>query len=238
MFLQGRPLLATAADARFFVDRDEQLKQLERSVRSGFNTVIYGDKGSGKSTLLHHIEYRERQSRPVAYVNAAGSDGVRDLIESVRQAIVMHTPGTPALTATDLSPGPVMISFDRLPPGVASAVLATELRRIGELTPTVVLVDASTAADTSYELFGRMRDQLWEMDHRWIVAVDTTDRPTLARPPADAFFDISIQLPVLGTGQVAELLRLRGSGLSESELVQIAGASEGNPRRALELARQ
>ena len=76
LVLQGRPLLATAADARLFVNRAEELAQLERSVRRGFNVALYGDRGVGKSSLLHHLEYREREARRVAFVDAGGVEDI------------------------------------------------------------------------------------------------------------------------------------------------------------------
>lgn len=102
----------------------------------------------------------------------------------------------------------------------------------------MVLLDASAAAAAAYGLFGRLRDELWQLDHRWVVAVDENDWPELYRPPADAFFDVTMNVRPLDDAAISELLTVREPGLPPRELVEITAESAGNPRRALELVRQ
>src|SRR5882724_8937991 len=63
MFLSGRPLLDTQADAKFFVDRDSELNALLDSVASGLNAIVFGKRGSGKSSLLRRVAYQLQSAR-------------------------------------------------------------------------------------------------------------------------------------------------------------------------------
>jgi hypothetical protein len=233
--LQGRPLLATAADARLFVDRDDELGQLERGVRRGFNVALYGTRGTGKSSLLHRLEYRERESRRVRYVDASAVQTVADLVGRIRDGVAGR-PGFNRLLAeqVDLT----MSSLRGTAPGAPSGELVDRLGWLREAEPTLVLVDASSAAAAAYQLFGRLRDELWQLDHRWVVAVDNDEWPQLQRPPADAFFDVHISLSPFEDAALTELLTRREPGLRRRDLVKITAESAGNPRRALELVRQ
>jgi hypothetical protein len=251
LVLQGRPLLATAADARLFVDREEQLEQLERSVRRGFNVAIHGDRGAGKTSLLHFVEYRERALRRVAFVDATGLDDVSELVDRVQAAVLgrvvrpfdarFEAPfadrGSSSASASPADRARVN-STGGLAQGTAATWLVDQVRSLAEAESTFVLVDASGAPEAAYGLFGRLRDELWQLEHRWIVAVDTRDWPHLQRPPADAFFDITIEIPPLDQVQLMNLLELREPSLQRPELGQIAADSGGNPRHALELVRQ
>ena len=235
LVLQGRPLLATAADARLFVNRAEELAQLERSVRRGFNVALYGDRGVGKSSLLHHLEYREREARRVAFVDAGGVEDISMLVQRVAVALG----GRPSLDQAALARTNVALGLAAgSTPGDASSWLAEQVRAFGDIAPTVILVDASAAPEAAYDLFGRLRDELWQLDHRWIVSVDTDDWHLLNRPPADAFFDITIEVPPFDESLLIDLLTLREPELDEHELAQVVMGSDGNPRLALELVRQ
>jgi hypothetical protein len=233
--LQGRPLLATAADSQLFVDREEELAQLERSVDRGFNVAVHGERGVGKSTLLHQLEYRKRGSRSVAYVDATGVDDVAELVDRIRATV--NGPTAAFREAIQDSTNPPPLGSVLTHPGVASSLLTSRVRELGDAKPALILVDASAAPDATYALFGRLRDELWQLDHRWVVAVDAQDWPHLRRPPADAFFDITLELRPLDEADLAELLARRESGLKKLARAQIVKQSQGNPRRALELAR-
>jgi energy-coupling factor transporter ATP-binding protein EcfA2 len=240
--IQGRPLLATAADAKLFVGRDTELGQLGRSVRHRFNVAIVGERGSGKSSLLHHFAYRERESRRFVYVDATDVDDVVDLVRIIEQAAFAQLEpggdtGSPSMNAradAPLTSGPT----GALPFGSPSAVVPGALRRLGEFFPMVVLLDATYAGKPAYQLFGRLRNELWNLDHRWIVAMDDDDWADLDRPPADAFFDIVVELEPFEQATVLRILERREAELPSSALEEIAANSDGNPRRALELVRQ
>jgi len=88
------------------------------------------------------------------------------------------------------------------------------------------------------ELFGRLRDILWQAPIGWLIAARSEDRGLLAAP-ADAFFEVIVDLEPLPPEQIGELLRRRlGDDAGRVPVPELAGASRGNPRRALELTRE
>jgi len=99
----------------------------------------------------------------------------------------------------------------------------------------VILIDGSHAGEAANAVFGRLRDELWQLDHRWVVAVDDAERSTLLAPPADAFFDQVVALSLDHDG-IERLLRARGAELPEARLQQIAETAP-TPRVALQDAR-
>ena len=121
------------------------------------------------------------------------------------------------------------------PPGSASLRIVQRVRALGQHPPSVVLVDCAHAARAAHDLFGRIRDELWQMEHRWVVAVEDSERSILLAPPADAFFDQLVSLTMTAP-DLLEVLRKRGAELPDSMLRRIAEQT-ATPRAALQAAR-
>jgi hypothetical protein len=118
----------------------------------------------------------------------------------------------------------------------ASRALATLLREIGEAEATCILLDASASGSACFELFGRMRDVLWQQDHEWVLAIEDTDRATAMKPPADAFFDSLISLEPWPVDKLAEVLAHRGDPGEQwpaELLLSAAAGAQGSPREAV-----
>ena len=109
------------------------------------------------------------------------------------------------------------------------------VRALGEHPAAVVLVDCAHGARAAHDLFGRLRDELWQMQHRWVVAVEDSERSILLTPPADAFFDQVLSLGMTAP-ELLELLRKRAPALPERLLRRIAEQT-ATPRAALQAAR-
>jgi DNA-binding transcriptional ArsR family regulator len=95
-------------------------------------------------------------------------------------------------------------------------------------------------------LFGRFRDVLWQFPHRWVVAGDLDRRTQYLEQPADAFFDVIVELEELSTQDGIELLRRRAEAAGDlaeaSRLRELAPAiadavPERTPGRVLGAAR-
>jgi hypothetical protein len=100
----------------------------------------------------------------------------------------------------------------------------------------VVLDDIG--AQAGHELFGRLRDILWQAPIGSLIAARSKDRGLLAAP-AGAFFEVIVDLEPLPSEQIGELLRRRlGEDASHVPRPTLADASRGNSRRLLELARE
>jgi energy-coupling factor transporter ATP-binding protein EcfA2 len=223
--LRNKPLLDTAADASLFVEPPELLR-IDAALSQGLNVAVLGGPGSGKTTLLRQLTHRLReQGRPVVFVSAQHADDAAEALRVVREELA-HNGAVPKPLA-----GAARQSVDSGRP--------EDLVRTLEIPadePTVVVLD-DISAQAGHELFGRLRDILWQAPIGWLIAARSEDRGLLAAP-ADAFFEVIVDLEPLPSERIGELLRRRlGDDAGGVPLPALADASRGNPRRALELAR-
>jgi energy-coupling factor transporter ATP-binding protein EcfA2 len=234
LVLQGRPLYDNPADARLYIppaEWDAAVHALER----GNNVLLYGARGAGKTTLLRQLQLmlRDRGERGV-FVDAATVTEPLELAVRVRDAL---TGGPGVVQATVPATVGGVLGDPPLPLGGASRQLYDTLVSLGEdVEPTVVLLDASGAARAVYGIFGRMRDTIWQLPHRWLVAIDDGDRATALKPPADAFFDTAIALEPLSVERLSAIVRQRTDELPRDSLSEIAADARGNPRAAIRAA--
>jgi energy-coupling factor transporter ATP-binding protein EcfA2 len=227
--LQARPLFDNAADATLFVAPPVWAK-IVRALERRLNVMVTGARGSGKTTLLHQLQadLREHADR-VTFVDATGADAASELVRRLREALR----GQPSQLEERFSSSGDSIGANRAPAAGASRALQADLREIGQADPTIVLVDGSGAGAAVYEVFGRLRDTLWQFGHVWVVAIDADDRATALKPPADAFFDVVVDLAPLSTDELARVLRLRSPETPAATARHVAANAKGNPRRAL-----
>ncbi len=233
MLLKGRPLYDNKADADLFVTPPAWNAVVLGSERD-LNVVLVGPRGSGKTSLLHQIQYamRDGESEGPVFVDGTAARDVVDLATRIRNALS----GEPSTLAENTEGAVAAVTTPDEPIAGASRNLAALLRSIGQADPALILLDCSGAAEAVFDLFGRMRDVLWQQDHRWIVAIDENDRSTVMKPPADAFFDIVAQIGPWPTTELATLLGRRYPTAEDidKELVMHAAANaRGSPREAL-----
>ena len=187
----------------------------------------------GKTSLLRQLQLnlRERDEQ-VAFVDASTVSDVLELASWIRDGLV----GQPAPLLAGASIAAEVFRGDAAPLGGASRALASLLREIGQAEPATILVDASSSADAVYGLFGRMRDVLWQQEHRWVLAIEDTDRATALKPPADAFFDTVISLDPWPMNELVDLLARRADPAQlwpRDLLISAATGADGGPRQAL-----
>ncbi len=230
MNLSGRPLLDNPADQALLVGRDGELQRIGRSLRSGLNCLVVGDPGSGKTSLLRALLFRFRDETSdlrLLYVRGSAASTAAELLAAVLAA-VPRAGGEPfdhrggAAAPADL--------VDAL-----TSAIAEDSRR-----PTVIMVD-DVRADVGLDLFGALRDELWQVDARWLVTASTVQAATLLRPPADVFFETRVRLEPLTAPEVVEMLRWRldhPDGADRALLAAMEQAGPLTPRRALEVARE
>ncbi len=231
MNLSGRPLLDNPAEHSLFVGRADALQRIERSLRSGLNCLVVGDPGSGKTSLVRALMFRVHQGGGdlrFLYIRAAAMRTASGVLEAVlaaasRNALQSHRVEGGDAAATDL--------LDML------------ITAIGDDAPvrTVIVVE-DVNADAGLELFGALRDELWQVDARWLVTASTVQAAALVRPPADVFFDVQVRLEPLTRSEIDEALRRRvddPQGPAADALIAAATqAGSLTPRRLLEVARE
>ncbi len=233
MLLKGRPLYDNKADADLFVTPPAWNAVVLGSERD-LNVLLVGPRGSGKTSLLHQIQYvmRSEESEKVVFVDGTAARDVVDLATRIRNALS----GEPTTLSESAERALDAVTTSEEPIAGASRTLAALLRSIGQADPALIMLDCSGAAEAVFDLFGRMRDVLWQQGHRWIVAIADNDRSTVMKPPADAFFDVVAQIEPWPTTELANLLSRRYSPAEEvdKKLVMHAAANAGgSPREAL-----
>jgi energy-coupling factor transporter ATP-binding protein EcfA2 len=223
MRFRDRPLLVDGLDADLYLERPELERRLSEPLAAGRNVLLLGGPGSGKSTLLRKAAtVLAGQDRPAVIINAAVADDAGGLLDLVDAGLEPLNGGR---------------DTDEAAPGSRGQGLLRAARRLRRDDPKVILVDGLIDADIGYDVFGRLRDELWALGHTWAVAVRPRDSAALRTPPADAFWSTVIEIPPLQRQETERLLRL---GLTDDELSTvnrhgpIAGA---HPRSAIRAAR-
>lgn len=229
MLLGGRPLYDNQADRDLFVNVPEW-DRLVRAIERRLNVLVLGRWGSGKTTLLHQIQMVLREGgENVVFVEGTGAADALELTTRIRNSLTGES--SPAAIAGNAIEA--LRGGGELPAG-ASRQLGLQLGAIGEAAPSVILLDGPSAPEAVFDLFGRMRDVLWQQPHCWVVALDARHRSTVLKPPADAFFDLVVPLGDWSTNDLANLLTRRGEGELSGRLIRAAAVgAEGNPRQAL-----
>ena len=237
--LSGRPLLDIEPDRALFVPPKGTMDVLRRSVERQLNVLVLGGLGIGKTTLLRQLAYElEHDGGHPVFVDAGVAETPAAFLQLVRYTLGIAPTPIEALgagLAAGFRPAP--------PPGTSAELvqLVQSLRPEGEEAAgaAVILVD-SLDPDQAHTVFGRLRDEVWQLPYTWVVAGEERARGRYLSPPADAFFDVVLSIPRWGSEDLEEILDRRLSardvtGRQRKTLVQLA---DGNPRRLLALARE
>jgi hypothetical protein len=232
MLLGARPLYDNRGDSLLFVT-PAAWTPIVRAVERHLNVAVVGPRGVGKTSLLRQLQLTLREgTEAVAFVDASAVGDVLELAARIRDAVV----GQPAPLPAGTGRAAEAFRGDAAPLGGASRALASLLRELGQTEPATILVDASSSAEAVYGLFGRMRDVLWQQGHRWVLALDDSDRASALKPPADAFFDTIITLGPWSTDELVDLLARRSDPQEpwpRELLIGAATGAQGSARRAL-----
>jgi energy-coupling factor transporter ATP-binding protein EcfA2 len=205
MRFRDRPLLVDGLDTALYVARPDLERRLLAPLLQDRNVLLLGEAGSGKSTLLRKsIAVLESQDRPAVPVSAALARDAHELLSLVDVALRER------LGDREQDRAAVPISSGR--------GLLADVRRLPRSVPAVILVDGLLDPEVGYDVFGRLRDELWALGHAWALAIRPRDSATLRTPPADAFWGAVVEIPPLNHEETERLLRL---GLDDHEYHQV-----------------
>ncbi len=243
--ISQRPLTGSEADRRLFVNRSTELARLERAAELGFNVLALGERGAGMTSLMYQHQRRLHDSGQTChYARAAKPGRLADLATLIRIAVEGRRP--------HVLLGGVSTFQDFFSGGDSDPIrdlrdLATTAIEPDVPKPTIIL-DEVHQPELAHELFGRYRDEVWELPFRWVVCGLATRSSEYLKPPADAFFDSVLRLGPLDTSACSQLLDARLDQASQSdgeatwrinlERENIIDQCQGNPRRLLEGTRR
>lgn len=215
--LTGRPLLDSANDMGWFVDRGLEQEALSSALGSGFNTLLVGAPGSGKTTLMRGWMRQVRAegtSTDLVYVRASTARDAAGLLWLAWCALSAEDPES--LPAKD---------------GTQQLLSRLEAQASGQC---VLLDDGSP--EVLYQVFGRLRDEVWALDLSWVVGVNSDQEGAVTTPPADAFFERTVHLRPFGAHDARRLLERR---VGAQAAAAMPDAVDGwTPREILTAARQ
>jgi DNA-binding transcriptional ArsR family regulator len=225
--ISQRPLSASDADARLFVNRKEETSAALRALELGFNVLVLGDPKSGRTSFLRHVERRgASEGRPTVFVDAQAHLGPASIVGALRA--VLEGGSRP----------------DAIPP--ETTLTEADLAAMAAGAPTTIFLD-NLRPEAAQTLFGRFRDVLWQLPHQWVVSGLVVRRSEYLEPPADSFFDSIIELGPLSEEDARSLLesRIEHAGASEDarlleglvgRIVNVTG--ERTPGALLAMARE
>jgi len=145
-----------------------------------------------------------RTDRRAVVVDAGTVDTVSEVLDRIARALGRLPAVGPGDTATS-----------RAVVGPESADAFSVEARVENLSaadPAVVVLDNLFSAEVAFDLFGRMRDQLWATGHSFLVIAIEEVAGALLTPPADAFFDVRVPVGPMTREEQRDLLARRGVG--------------------------
>lgn len=243
LLLGQRPLSASDADSQLFANRSDELKRVCRALDLGLNVYVWGPRGTGRTSLLHQVQRLRPDS---GYVRFEGFKNLTERLDEVervlsgkrslrrQQRVSRPSPLDPIASMRDYEVRTVTVAED-------------PVRRLRDAAGVdddgphrVVLADDLSRSDIQ-EMFGRLRDNMWELPIQWVVAGEIAH----LGPPADTFFDVSVELPPLDLDGLVGLLQRRAdSGTPQEKSLLLRSATAAleaiapcTPRRALAVLR-
>lgn len=238
LHLSQRPLTGSKADGRLFVGREAELRRLERAAQLGFNVLALGERGIGLTSLMgQHQRRMEDAGRPCFYLSGTKINSSGQVFEAIR---------TGGMGSGQI-PDPIREVMGLPEARSAFHNLVWDIHRVDAEVLPVVILDDMHDPKLTHQMFGRYRDEMWELPCRWVVCGLIRHRYEYLTPPADAFFEAEVVIGPMDGSVAGDLLEARLATASpedaqvaepiRSHYEQIIKEGRGNPRQILASAR-
>jgi energy-coupling factor transporter ATP-binding protein EcfA2 len=235
MNFSGRPLLSTRLDGPLYLRRPVH-DQLVKTAERGMNVLVLGQRGSGKSSLLHHVAAELRAKghlvteldgrlaeAPVDFLRLVQSQmSPRGMNDMLADSISSISRGTNELRSA--------LGGDPLASVTECLRVIHQIGRDLDSVRRIVLCDEPTP-EIAHTVFGRLRDELWQLPITWVVTGNDTDESSYLTPPADAFFERVMRIPKLSENEQRHLVTLRAEDPEQER--HLAGISGDTPRSVI-----
>ncbi|MCQ3806126.1 MAG: MarR family transcriptional regulator [Acidimicrobiaceae bacterium] len=240
ILLSQRALGTSDADHDLFVDRNRELKRVDRALRLGLNVYVHGPPGIGRTSFLRQIQRGRPEAR---YARLHGFNTLTERLEEVERGLTdqrslrREAPNQRDQWATAIEKfsGTTYKSVE----DPYKHLQAAAVKLPDDPLPAMLVDDLDDKGIV--EMFGRWRDRAWEVPIQWVVSGTSVSLD----PPADTFFDVVVELERFDSEELQDLLRRRTAAgppvqrdtlksMSESALESISPCT---PRRALSVLR-
>jgi DNA-binding MarR family transcriptional regulator len=247
--LDNRPLLGRI-DQDLFIP-PAILPALTAAANRRLNVLMLGAPGSGKTTLLRAIVAMADDAEfPSVFVDLNPAKDAAQALSLIADALGRQWSGfgdslakerTLATQAGEylerMGPMGDPLRWRVLPEESETGRLLRLTRQLGRVPASRLVIDSPPGQGEAFTLFGRLRDELWQLGHQWILAADEIMRDEFTRPPANAFFDVQLDLTPLSESEQREFYERRLASDPEVDVDALVGKTDGLPRSLLELAR-
>ncbi len=218
----SRPLLDTRPDMERYVERSVDALLVD-GVNRGLNVLLEGPRGSGKTTSLSRLRWLMRQQpeqlKEAVMVRGRLATSTSSFLYLLLEAISKRPDAAAAgprggmVQTSTLADGPPEHGIDELLTWRELATTQGALRVLRNSIehvehPLVFLVDDLDPV-LANQVFGVLRDDLWELGVQWVVTSVEEGTQILLAPPADAFFDLTVQMRPLTRSEAHDLVKLR-----------------------------
>lgn len=211
----SRPLLDTRPDMTSrYLERGVD-SALTDGIGRGLNILLEGARGSGKTSTLNRQQWLARQ-KPASekrhlLIPARRAEHPADFLFLLLTALGHDTPPKQPDLTDSRPPGEDEAFRGRAWRELATTQGALELlrARMAELDREVVFLVDDIDPQLGHQVFGVLRDDLWSLPAQWVVTVAGDGVAALLEPPADAFFDLRLELSPLTRAEGLDLLRMR-----------------------------
>lgn len=245
--LSQRPLSSSDIDAELFVDRERELRTLARAYRLSFNALALAERGAGITTLARQLQrVLEADGVETHYCDITNLTTVDEFIAAVQRSLR----GISGPKWGDRAFHEEIIADHEQQMQIRDPDTEWRLIRLGDGIKgrPLMVIDGAHEPQLIHTMFGRYRDQMWELPFTWLVCGLPDRRKGYLQPPADAFFDTQLRLDQFDDDIARQLLSRRIDQASDRDievsariranLEFIVGSSNGSPRQLLAAARE